>query len=67
MTRQLGRWAGDDIGFTIRDSESRQVWKAQSQDENIIKNMLRVIKSPVQKKLSATDSRQDPVKSALTT
>jgi len=29
--------------------------------------MLRVIKSPVQKKLSATDSRQDPVKSALTT
>ena len=27
MTRQLGRGAGDDIGSTIRDSESRQVWE----------------------------------------
>jgi len=26
MTRQLDREAGDDIGSTIRDSESRQVF-----------------------------------------
>jgi len=46
------------LGFT---------WSAQSLDKNIIKNMWKVIKSHVQKKLSAINSRQDPIKSALTT
>jgi len=46
------------LGFT---------WSVQSQDKNIIENMWKVIKSHVQKKLSAIDSRKDPIKSALTT
>ncbi len=46
------------LGFTL---------SAQSLDKNIIENMWKVIKSHVQKKLSAINSQQDPIKSALTT
>jgi len=42
-------------------------WSAQSLDKNIIENMWKIIKSYVQQKLSAINSRQDPIKSALTT
>ena len=43
------------------------MWSTQSLDKNIIENMWKVIKSHVQKKLSAINSRQDPIRSALTT
>ena len=46
------------LGFT---------WSAQSLDKNIIKNMWKVIKSHVQKEMSALNSRQNRFKSALTT
>jgi len=46
------------LGFT---------WPAQPLDVNIIKNMWKVIKLYVQKEFSAINSRQDPIKSALTT
>jgi len=46
------------LGFT---------WSAQSVDKNIIENIWKVIKSHMQKKLSAINSRQDPIKSAPTT
>ena len=36
-------------------------------DMNIIENMWKVVKSRVQKELSAINSRQNPIKSALTT
>jgi len=44
------------LGFT---------WSAQSLD--IVENMWKVIKYHVQKKMSAINSRQNPIKSALTT
>jgi len=43
------------------------MWSAQSLDKNIIKKMWKVIKSHVQKELSAINSRQNPNKSTPTT
>jgi len=42
------------------------MWSAQSLDKNIIENMWKVIKSHVQKELSAINPRQNPIKSTLT-
>jgi len=43
------------------------MWSAQSQDKNIIENMWKVINPHVQKELSAINSRQNLIKSTLTT
>ena len=42
-------------------------WSAESLDKNIIENMWKVVKSHVQKEMSAINSRQNHIKSVLTT
>jgi len=54
----LWKTENHNLGFT---------WSAHSMYKNIIKNMWKVIKSHVQKELSAINSQQNLIKSALTT
>ena len=53
--------------WKIESDISGFTWSAESLDKNIIENVWKVIKSHVQKELSAINSRQDHIKSALTT